>query len=208
MTKTLKFVLLVVLLLSRLALSPKANAQIGPFPCGGNSDISTYRPEVMYSIGQVVISYGVSYQSLVNNNQGNTPCYSPSQWTTTIGSATGGPPTGSASGALSGTYPAPGLSTAVQANITSRATYVLEDYLSTADGRGGTDYGYAATNFCNTVGCSTLTVPIGLKTTHAMAKTGITHPNKMFRIPIWHGCTRQRHTEIRIDLFCYLDILF
>ena len=43
--------------------------------------------------------------------------------------------------------------------------YALENYLSTADGHNGQDYGFAATNFCNTVGCSTLQAPVALRTT-------------------------------------------
>lgn len=79
----------------------------------------------------------------------------------------GSKPTGPAGGVLGDNYPNPSLSAATQANITSRNTYVLEDYLSTADGHSGLDYGYAATNFCATVGCSTLTAPVALKTTSA-----------------------------------------
>lgn len=58
--------------------------QHGPLPGGSISTISTYRPDVAYSIGQMVIEYGVLYVSLVNNNQGWVPYFSPSQWSTQI----------------------------------------------------------------------------------------------------------------------------
>jgi hypothetical protein len=45
-------------------------------------------------------------------------------------------------------------------------TFVLENYLSTADGHSGTDYGFASVNFCNVVGCANLTAPVALKTTN------------------------------------------
>lgn len=69
-------------------------SQIGPYPGGSISTLQTYRPEVPYSIGNVVIMYGILYQSVVNNNQGNAPIslggILNSNWTRVIGNGSGG----------------------------------------------------------------------------------------------------------------------
>jgi hypothetical protein len=58
-------------------------------------------------------------------------------------------------------------------------TYILDTYLSPADGHGGTDFGYAMTNLCATLGCSTLTAPINVKT----VQTGICKVYTSLTIP-------------------------
>jgi hypothetical protein len=58
-------------------------------------------------------------------------------------------------------------------------TYVLDTYLSPADGHGGTDFGFAMTNLCSTLGCSTLTAPINVKT----VQTGICKVYTSLTIP-------------------------
>lgn len=187
----MKFLKYLLLAFALMVGGKTMQAQIGPLPCGAISNLTTFRMAVPYKIGDIVILNGQSFQSSQNSNLGNNPCTSPSWWSTTIGTGPTGPagatgPTGpqgnpGAPGAGLPVPPAPGyapLSTgttvdsyvatavATQVYTTARQTYVLEDYLSTADGHTGTDYGYAATNFCASVGCSTLTMPIGLKTTH------------------------------------------
>jgi hypothetical protein len=47
---------------------------------------------------------------------------------------------------------------------TDQTSFVLENFLSYADGHNATDYGYAMTNFCTKIGCSTLTSPVSVVT--------------------------------------------
>lgn len=81
-------------LLFALSLSfipAKAHAQIGPYPCGANSSVTTWRNDYAYSIGQVVILNGVTYQSLANNNMDQNPCtFSGTLWTNIINGSGGG----------------------------------------------------------------------------------------------------------------------
>jgi hypothetical protein len=66
-------------------VSLKSYAQIGPLPCGAVSSITTWRQDYAYSIGQVVILDGVTYQSITNNNLNQNPCtYQGSQWNNVI----------------------------------------------------------------------------------------------------------------------------
>lgn len=71
-------------------ISVSVIAQIGPITGGGASAINTWNVVQSYSLGQVVARYGVFYQSLVNANVAHDPAGSASQWTTNIGTASGG----------------------------------------------------------------------------------------------------------------------
>lgn len=90
-------------LIALLMFVPSLHAQVGPLPCGANSSLSTWRQDFGYSIGQVVLLNGVTYQSLVNNNINQNPCtYQGSMWSNVVGSGGGG-------GATVATYTTPGL---------------------------------------------------------------------------------------------------
>lgn len=83
--------ILSLLFLCSLGALDTAYAQVGPLPCGAVSSLTTWRNDYPYSIGQVVILNGVTYQSLSNGNQDQNPCtYSGSQWTNVIGQSSGG----------------------------------------------------------------------------------------------------------------------
>lgn len=85
----IKWILLFIVLLS--VSHVRAHAQIGPYPCGANSSVTTWRNDYAYSIGQVVILNGVTYQSLTNANEDQNPCtFNGSQWTNIIGTGGGG----------------------------------------------------------------------------------------------------------------------
>lgn len=81
----MKHIILTMLLL----VSTSLFAQIGPNPL---SNLSSWRVEEVYSLGQTVIRGGVIYQSLENGNVAFDPAGSPGQWTTIIGSAGGSNP--------------------------------------------------------------------------------------------------------------------
>lgn len=73
-----------------LVAATSCYAQIGPLPCGAVSSITTWRQDLAYQIGQVVILNGVTYQSLTNTNLNQNPCtFSGSQWSNIVGAGPG-----------------------------------------------------------------------------------------------------------------------
>lgn len=62
------------------------HAQIGPYPCGANSSLTTWRSDYAYPLGQVAILNGVTYQNLVAGNIDQNPCtFVGSAWSNVIG---------------------------------------------------------------------------------------------------------------------------
>lgn len=90
----MKKLLPIFMFLCMLFGSHKAHAQIGPFCGGGNSSLVTYRNEVPYVTGNVVIYYGISYQATTSST-GQHPCTNgatnSAYWTTVIGTTGSSP---------------------------------------------------------------------------------------------------------------------
>ena len=82
-----------LLLFLGLLFGAKSYAQTGQFCGGGNSSINTYRDNVPYVAGNVVIYFGITYQA-TGSSTGQHPCagsvLNSSYWTMNIGSAGGG----------------------------------------------------------------------------------------------------------------------
>lgn len=72
----------------------------GPAPIAAPGAISTWFSGQSYSTGNVVIQYGIAYQSLINSNTGNSPVANPSDWTTVVGSGSSVPSVFGRSGAV------------------------------------------------------------------------------------------------------------
>jgi len=66
----------------------------------------------------------------------------------------------------------------------SRQVYVWEDYLSSADGHGGTDYGYAFANFCAVENCAAFTSPVTLRATATGAHKVYTTINNHYSVTL------------------------
>lgn len=90
----MKYFLYLLLLVTSLVYAQ------GPAPIAAPGAITTWFSGQSYSTGNVVIQYGIAYQSLINSNTGNSPVANPSDWTTVVGSGSSVPSVFGRSGAV------------------------------------------------------------------------------------------------------------
>ena len=134
----MKTALLFILLFAATLFAPKAHAQIGPWPCGGNQSQTTFRPQVPYVTGNVVEFYGIFYQA-VQGSTGQNPCnnlqVNSTYWTQQVGASGPVPPTGQqfapvldASNCALSTKPSWCNGTDIGAWVTAASTYLGSNY--------------------------------------------------------------------------------